>query len=115
MHKIYKTHILLLGIIAALLIILVFKNTANYAIAQGDGNVRHVFGVAGEKQGNRQPFYLIDTEEQTIMVYEYFQGGGLGLMAARNYQFDKKLQEYGRAYGLSIENVKEELLRAQRK
>lgn len=54
MHKIYKTHILLLGIIAALLIILVFKNTANYAIAQGDGNVRHVFGVAGEKQGNRQ-------------------------------------------------------------
>jgi hypothetical protein len=36
-------------------------------------------------------------------------------MAARNYQFDKKLQEYGRAYGLSIENVKAELLRAQTK
>ena len=115
MQKIYKTHTLLLVIIALLLIMLVFKNTANYAIAQGDGNARHIFGVVGEKQGNRQPFYLVDTEEQTIMVYEYFQGGGLGLMAARNYQFDKKLQEHGRAYGLSIENVKAELLKAQTK
>ena len=113
MHKIYKTHTLLLVIIALLLIMLVFKNTANYAIAQGDGNARHIFGVVGEKQGNRQPFYLVDTEEQTIMVYEYFQGGGLGFVAARNYQFDKKLQEHGKSYGLSIENVKTELSKAQ--
>ncbi len=100
-------------IIALLLIILIFKNTTNYVIAQGDGSARHIFGVVGERQGNRQPFYLVDTNEQTIMIYEYFQGGGLGLAAARSYQYDKHLQQHGRPYGLSVEDVKAELLKAQ--
>ncbi len=115
MHKIWSTNTLLLGIIALLLMILIFKNTSNYVIAQGDGNARNVFGVVGEKQGNRQPFYLVDAAEETIMVYEYFQGGGLGLMAARNYKYDKKLQAYGRPYGPSTEEVKAEILRIQPK
>lgn len=115
MHKLYNTNTLLLVIIALLLMALVFKNTTNYVIAQGDGNARHVFGVVGERQGNRQPFYLVDTEEQTIMIYEYFQGGGLGLVAARNYKYDKKLQEHGRPYGMSIDEIKAELLKTQTK
>ena len=115
MHKIYSTNTLLLAAIAVLLILLIFKNSANYVIAQGDGNARHVFGLVGERQGNRQPLYLIDTEEQAIMVYEYFQGGGLGLVAARNYKYDRKLQEHGKPYGLSIEDVKAEILKAQPK
>ena len=115
MHKIYRTNTILLIVISLLLAILIFKNSANYVIAQGDGNARHVFGLVGERQGSRQPLYLIDTEEQAIMVYEYFQGGGLGLVAARNYKYDKKLQEHGRPYGLSIEDVKAELLKAQTK
>jgi len=115
MRRIYSVNTLLLVIIALLLMVPIFKNTTNYVIAQGDGNARHVFGVVGERQGNRQPFYLVDTEEQTIMIYEYFQGGGFGLVAARNYKYDKKLQEYGRTYGLSIEDVKAELLKTQTK
>ncbi|MFN3533447.1 MAG: hypothetical protein ACK41Q_13215 [Candidatus Brocadia sp.] len=115
MRKIYNVNTLLLVIIVLLLIVLVLKGTTNYVVAQGDGNARHVFGVVGEKQGNRQPFYLVDTEEQTIMIYEYFQGGGFGLVAARNYKYDKKLQEYGKTYGLSIEDVKAELLKTQTK
>ena len=115
MRKIYRTNTILLIVISLLLAILIFKNSANYVIAQGDGNARHVFGLVGERQGSRQPLYLIDTEEQAIMVYEYFQGGGLGLVAARNYKYDKKLQEQGRPYGLSIEDVKAELLKAQTK
>ena len=115
MRKIYSTNTLLLAVIAVLLILLIFKNSANYVIAQGDGNARHVFGLVGERQGNRQPLYLIDTEEQAIMVYEYFQGGGLGLVAARNYTYDRKLQEHGKPYGLSIEDVKAEILKAQPK
>ena len=115
MHKIYRTNTILLIVISVLLAILIFKNSANYVIAQGDGNARHVFGLVGERQGNRQPLYLIDTEEQTIMVYEYFQGGGLGFVAARTYKYDKKLQEHGRPYGLSIEDVKAELLKAPTK
>ena len=84
MKKILNTNTLLLIIIALLLIILTFKNTTNYVVAQGDGGARHIFGVVGGQLGNRQPFYLVDTDEQAIMVYEYFQGGGLGFVAARN-------------------------------
>ena len=113
MQKINSMNTVLLVIIAVLLVIIIFKNTTNYVIAQGDGNARNTFGVVGERQGNRQPFYLVDTDEQTIMVYEYFQGGGMGLVAARNYKYDKKLQEHGRPYGLSIEDVKTELSKVQ--
>ena len=115
MHKMFSTNTLFLVLVALLVMMQFFKNTTNYVIAQGDGNARHVFGVVGERQGNRQPFYLVDTAEQTIMVYEYFSGGGIGFVAARNYQFDKKLQEHGKSYGLSIENVKAELSKAQTK
>ena len=115
MRKTYRINTILLIIISLLLAILIFKNSANYVIAQGDGNARRVFGLVGERQGNRQPLYLIDTEEQAIMVYEYFQGGGLGFVAARNYKYDKKLQEHGRPYGLSVDDVKAELLKAQPK
>ncbi|OHB36015.1 MAG: hypothetical protein A2Y08_04235 [Planctomycetes bacterium GWA2_40_7] len=115
MRKTYRINTILLIVISLLLAILIFKNSANYVIAQGDGNARHVFGLVGERQGNRQPLYLIDTEEQTLMVYEYFQGGGLGFVAARNYKYDKKLQDHGRPYGLSIDDVKAELLKAQPK
>ena len=115
MSKIYTINIILLIVVVLLLIVLIFKNSTNYVIAQGDGNARHVFGVVGEQQSNRQPFYLVDTEEQTIMVYEYFQGGGFGLAAVRNYKYDKKLQEHGRTYGMSIEDVKAEIIKAQAK
>ncbi|HHT9129252.1 MAG TPA: hypothetical protein ACFYEC_00115 [Candidatus Brocadiaceae bacterium] len=55
----------------------------------------------------------MDTEEQTMMVYEYFQGGGLGLVAVPRYKYDKKLQDYGRPYGLSIGEVKAERSKMQ--
>lgn len=115
MQKPYHVPTLLLIIIAVLLVILIVKNTPNYVIAQGEGNARHVFGIVGERQGNRQPLYLVDTDEQTIMVYEYFQGGGLGFVAARNYRFDKKIQEHGRPFGLSIEEAKAEALKSPAK
>ncbi len=115
MNKTYRINTALLIVISLLLFMLIFKNQANYVVAQGDGGSRHVFGLVGERQGSRQPLYLIDTEEQTVMVYEYFQGGGLGLVAARNYKYDKKLQEHGRPYGLSIDEVKAELLKTQPK
>lgn len=113
MRKIYNVNTLLLIIIVLLFMILVFKDTTNHVVAQGNGDARYIFGVVGEKQGNRQPFYLVDTEEQTIMIYEYFQGGGFGLVAARNYKYDRKLQEYGKTYGLCLADVKAELSKTQ--
>ncbi|MCF6157232.1 MAG: hypothetical protein E3K32_01365 [wastewater metagenome] len=115
MCKLYDVKTVLLIIIALLLIIVIFKHTPNYVIAQGDGSARRVFGVVGVPIVNRQPFYLVDTEEQTIMVYEYFPGGGLGLAAVRSYKYDKGLQQYGKLYGLSVEDVKKTLLKEQTK
>ncbi len=115
MKKIFNTNTLLLIIISLLLIALIFKNTTNYVVAQGDGGARHIFGVVGGQLGSRQPFYLVDTDEQAVMVYEYFQGGGFGLVAVRSYKFDKKLQQHGKTYGISIEEVKAELLKEQAK
>ena len=48
MRKIYRTNTVLLIVISLLLVILIFKNSANYVIAQGDGNARYVFGLVGD-------------------------------------------------------------------
>jgi hypothetical protein len=114
-RKIYNVNTILLIAIAVFLLMVIFKNTSNYVVAQGDGNARHVFGVVGTPQGNRQPFFLVDTAEETIIVYEYYQGGGFGLTAVRSYKYDKKLQEHGKAYGLTADEVKAELTKPQTK
>lgn len=115
MRKLYSVNTILLVVIALFLLAQVFKNTTNNVVAQGDGSARHIFGVVGTPQGNRQPFFLVDTAEETIIVYEYYQGGGFGLTAVRSYKYDKKLQEHGKAYGLSVDEVKAELLKTQTK
>lgn len=39
--------------------------------------------------------YLMDTDAQTLLVYEYFRGGdGLKLVAARNFRYDRQLKDY---------------------
>lgn len=102
---------ILLGGVIVLLILVLIKNSPNYVIAQGDGSARHVFAVVGEKEGNREPFYLVDTRQEVIMVYEYgVQGDGLGLAATRSYKYDKLLEEYGISrFGPNIDKVKKEI------
>ncbi len=105
---------ILLGAIVVLLTIIVFKGSTQYVSAQADGDARHVFGLIGQRQGNREPLYLIDTREQAIMVYEYsVQGEGLGLVTARSYKYDKELEDFGRSFGYDIEKVRSYLARTQ--
>ena len=48
---------------------------------------RHVFTVVGNQQSNRESFYLADTKQEVIMVYEYgAEGDGLGLASARSQE-----------------------------
>ncbi|HHT9129253.1 MAG TPA: hypothetical protein ACFYEC_00120 [Candidatus Brocadiaceae bacterium] len=51
MHKIYRVNTIVLILITLRFAILFFKNITNYVIAQGDGSVRHTFGVVGDRQG----------------------------------------------------------------
>ena len=109
-------NIILLGTIVILLIsILIFKYPTQYVSAQGDGSAKHVFGLIGKRQGNREPLYIVDTKEQVILVYEYsVQGEGLGFISSRSYKYDKQLEEYGRTFGPDIEKIKAQLLKTGR-
>ncbi len=113
MLKKYGLNTILLGIVIVLLLLVLFKTSPNYVIAQGDGGAgaRHVFAVVGNQQSNRESFYLVDTKQEVIMVYEYgVQGEGLGLITTRSYKYDKLLEQYGRSnFGPKVEKIKKEI------
>ena len=106
-------HTIMLSIVVVLLIaIIIFKNPIQNVNAQADGSARHVFGLIGKRHGNKEPLYLIDTQEQVIMVYEYsVQGEGLGLVTVRSYKYDKQLEAFGKSFGTDVEKIKERLLK----
>ncbi len=117
MLKKYGLNTALLGIVIVLLVFALTKISPNYVIAQGDGGAgaKHVFAVVGSRSNNREPFYLVDTRQEVIMVYEYgVQGDGLGLVAARSYKDDKLLKEHGRNFGPEIDKIKKEVEREKR-
>ncbi len=69
--------------------------TVGDAMAGSEGTARHVVALAGEKNGTDQALYIVDTLEQTVVVYEYSLGrGGLHLSAARSFKYDKKLEDF---------------------
>lgn len=110
MKKKFNVYTVLLSAIIVLLLIIIFRTQPQYVNAQGDGAAGNIFGLIGQRQGNREPLYLIDTQEQVIMVYEYApQGEGLGLASTRSYKYDKQLESFGRSHGPKIENVMEML------
>ncbi len=113
MLKKYGLNTILLGIVIVLLLLVLFKTSPNYVVAQGDGGAgaKHVFAVVGNKQANRESFYLVDTRQEVIMVYEYgVQGEGLGLVTTRSYKYDKLLEQYGRSnFGPKVEKIKKEI------
>ncbi len=118
MVKKYGLNTILLGTIITLLVLILFKNSPNYVVAQGDGGgfAKHVFGVVGFPEANRQPFYLVDTRQEVIMVYEYgVQGDGLGLVTTRSYKYDKLLEDYGRMpFGPRVDKIKQELEKSRK-
>ncbi len=113
MSKKYGLNTILLGIVIVLLLLVLVKTSPNYVIAKGDGGAgaRHVFAVVGNQQSNRESFYLVDTRQEVIMVYEYgVQGEGLGLVTTRSYKYDKLLEQYGRSnFGPKVERIKKEI------
>ncbi len=113
MLKKYGLNSVLLSIVIVLLLLVLFKTSPDYVIAQGDGGAgtRHVFAVVGNQQANRESFYLVDTKQEVIMVYEYgVQGEGLGLITTRSYKYDKLLEQYGRSnFGPKVEKIKKEI------
>ncbi|MDR4498482.1 MAG: hypothetical protein MRK02_11270 [Candidatus Scalindua sp.] len=104
----------LMGVIILLLVLVLIKDSPKDAVAQqGDGGAfaKHVFGVVGHFDAGRESFYLVDTNQEVVMVYEYnIQGNGLGLITTRSYKYDKLLDQYGRAhFGPEVEKIRKEV------
>ena len=118
MLKKYGLNTILLGAVIVLLVLVLIKTSPDYVIAQGDGGAgaKHVFAVVGGQQNNRESFYLVDTRQEVIMVYEYgVQGEGLGLVSARSYKYDKLLEQYGRShFGPKVEQIKKEIVKMEK-
>jgi hypothetical protein len=77
----------------------------NYTRATGQGG--GAFGMGGANQtaialsaphGGDSVVYYFDTQQQRLLVYQYVSRGdksGLKLLAARHFDYDLKLEDYG--------------------
>lgn len=66
------------------------------AHAQGEGMAAgRVICVVGQVARNRAPIFLVDTLEQTLMVYEYnYLSNSMYLKTVRTYRYDKQLIDF---------------------
>ena len=88
--------VILLGLIAGCLLaeLVASVSTASAQLTSG-ASARGITAVAGQVTSDSYGLYLIDTENGTMAVYQWLPGiRKLRLMAARNYEFDLKLDEY---------------------
>jgi len=111
-----RLNTILLGGVIILLILVLARDSPDSVLARGESGAggggdgaRHIFGLVGSKEGNREPLYLIDTKHEVIMVYEYgVQSEGFGLTEVRSYKYDKLLKQYGKGLiGPKVDKVKE--------
>jgi len=65
------------------------------AQAQVEAGAGRVAVVMGSERQGYAPIVLVDTLEQTVVVYEYGYGArSLALESARSYRFDKQLPDW---------------------
>jgi hypothetical protein len=64
--------------------------------AQSEGVIGRVMLLVGPPIDRFAPIVLVDTMEQSVVVYEYeYDGRLLRLQCARTYRYDKQLGQYG--------------------
>lgn len=110
MKQKWQTALLLL-LVALILGYLVGRSgTVPSAEAQSAGaRAGKIICLIGEGRGNVFPIALVDTLEETLVIYEFnVQTNRLELQAARNFRFDKQIPSYHNA-GISIEDVRQRL------
>ena len=79
------------------------------AQAQGEGAAGRVICVVGTASDRTAPIVLVDTLEQSIIVYEYnYTARSMYLKTARSYRFDRLLVDFhsGGGLGPSVEEVR---------
>jgi len=83
------------------------------AYAQSEGRAGNVICVVGEESNQYAPVVLVDTLDQTIMVYRYsYSDYEIKLTAVRTYQWDKKLVEWPEVRP-TVQQVRQQVLAQQ--
>jgi hypothetical protein len=89
---------MLLGAIAACLLVEVGRTTSSASAQVASERKGNIFALAGQLSKDSYGIYLVDADNDTIAIYEWVpaspSGRKLRLMAARNYSFDLKLDDY---------------------
>jgi glycerophosphoryl diester phosphodiesterase len=66
--------------------------------------------LIGDERGSHAPIVLVDTLDQTLVVYDYaYDGDYLELGAARTYKYDKQIPSFNHTRGPSVDEVKRQL------
>ncbi len=102
------TVIALVGCVGLLLGYVVGQTTGLLppAHAQSEGSAGRVIAVMASTDQQYTPIVLVDTLEQTLIVYTYNRSGrSLALESARTYQFDKQLYDF-RTDGVSVDQIR---------
>jgi hypothetical protein len=95
-------------LLLALIVGYVLGNSSIFprAYAQSEGATGRVILAVGSPVNTLAPVVLVDTVEQTLMVYEYdYRARTLWLKTARTYRFDKQLAEFA-GVGPTVEQVR---------
>jgi hypothetical protein len=81
------------------------------ADAQGAGRAGEVVVVVGTEVSRELPIILVDSSEQTLLVYQYdYSGEDLELMSARTFRFDRLLTQFNND-GVTVDDVRREIRR----
>ncbi len=76
------------------------------AEAQTQGEAGGVIAVMGEQLRGDAPLVLVDTREESIMVYDYsYSRNTIELTSARSYRWDKRLEDW-ETRGPSVDEVR---------
>ncbi len=90
-----RSALVLLAVIAVGLLVTLGLGSASSPVPTTGGDKPSVFVVAGQISRETYGVYLVDYDNSTICVYQYFPIiRKLRLMAARTYAFDVQLDEY---------------------
>lgn len=90
------TMVAVAAILATLLLVDVLRQDRGIAFGQvSEGAMaNYVIGLLGEQQNDLRPLFIVDTKQQVILVYEYFDSRRVLLFrAARSYQSDREVAD----------------------
>ncbi len=101
----WKTAVIVL-LAVALGVVLGGGGLLERADAQTQGAAGGVIAVMGEQLRGDAPLVLVDTREESIMVYDYsYSRNTIELTSARTYRWEKRLSDW-QTRGPSVEEVR---------